>query len=69
MIYWDPADENIIVDRPEQLALHVLPSIYHQLRNHMICWDPALDKHIIIHRPEQLAFMSCKAYKSLSQCI
>ena len=30
MIRWDPAGEHIIVERPEQLALHVLPSIYRQ---------------------------------------
>ncbi|KAJ2916488.1 hypothetical protein MD484_g3928, partial [Candolleomyces efflorescens] len=32
MIRWDPAGEHIIVERPEQLALHVLPSIYRQSR-------------------------------------
>ena len=32
MIRWDPAGEYIIVERPEQLALHVLPSIYRQSR-------------------------------------
>ncbi|KAJ7846778.1 hypothetical protein B0H13DRAFT_2407595 [Mycena leptocephala] len=28
MIRWDPQGEHIVVERPEQLALHVLPSIY-----------------------------------------
>ncbi|KAJ1310891.1 hypothetical protein OPQ81_009406 [Rhizoctonia solani] len=32
MIRWDTAGEQIIVERPEQLALHVLPSIYRQSR-------------------------------------
>ena len=32
MIRWDAAGEHIIVERPEQLALHVLPSIYRQSR-------------------------------------
>ncbi len=32
MIRWDPNGEQIIVERPEQLALHVLPSIYRQSR-------------------------------------
>ncbi|KAJ7591241.1 HSF-type DNA-binding-domain-containing protein [Mycena floridula] len=32
MIRWDPQGEHIIVERPEQLALHVLPSIYRQSR-------------------------------------
>ncbi|KDQ14740.1 hypothetical protein BOTBODRAFT_55238 [Botryobasidium botryosum FD-172 SS1] len=32
MIRWDPLGEQIIVERPEQLALHVLPSIYRQSR-------------------------------------
>lgn len=32
MIRWDPKGEQIIVERPEQLALHVLPSIYRQSR-------------------------------------
>ncbi|KAF8954312.1 hypothetical protein BDZ97DRAFT_490303 [Flammula alnicola] len=32
MIRWDPAGEHIIVERPEQLALHVLPSLYGQSR-------------------------------------
>lgn len=32
MIRWDPAGEHIIVERPEQLALHVLPSVYRQSR-------------------------------------
>ena len=32
MIRWDPAGEHIIVERPEQLALHLLPSIYRQSR-------------------------------------
>lgn len=32
MIRWDSAGEHIIVERPEQLALHVLPSIYRQSR-------------------------------------
>ncbi|TRM68265.1 HSF-type DNA-binding-domain-containing protein [Schizophyllum amplum] len=32
MIRWDEAGEHIIVERPEQLALHVLPSIYRQSR-------------------------------------
>ncbi|KAG9122583.1 hypothetical protein FRC07_000978, partial [Ceratobasidium sp. 392] len=32
MIRWDAAGEQIIVERPEQLALHVLPSIYRQSR-------------------------------------
>ncbi|TFK29295.1 hypothetical protein FA15DRAFT_664215 [Coprinopsis marcescibilis] len=32
MIRWDQAGEHIIVERPEQLALHVLPSIYRQSR-------------------------------------
>ena len=32
MIRWDDAGEHIIVERPEQLALHVLPSIYRQSR-------------------------------------
>jgi hypothetical protein len=32
MIRWDAAGEHIVVERPEQLALHVLPSIYRQSR-------------------------------------
>ncbi|KAG8895617.1 hypothetical protein FRB99_000425 [Tulasnella sp. 403] len=32
MIRWDQNGEQIIVERPEQLALHVLPSIYRQSR-------------------------------------
>ncbi|THH33791.1 hypothetical protein EUX98_g407 [Antrodiella citrinella] len=32
MIRWDPAGEHIVVERPEQLALHVLPSVYRQSR-------------------------------------
>ncbi|GBE79308.1 hypothetical protein SCP_0205060 [Sparassis crispa] len=32
MIRWDPQGEHIIVERPEQLALHVLPSVYRQSR-------------------------------------
>ena len=32
MIRWDADGEHIIVERPEQLALHVLPSIYRQSR-------------------------------------
>lgn len=32
MIRWDQAGEHIIVERPEQLALHVLPSVYRQSR-------------------------------------
>ena len=32
MIRWDAAGEHDIVERPEQLALHVLPSIYRQSR-------------------------------------
>ncbi|CAG8562067.1 656_t:CDS:2 [Acaulospora colombiana] len=32
MIRWDAAGEHIIVERPEQLALHVLPSVYRQSR-------------------------------------
>ncbi|KAG8877188.1 hypothetical protein FRB97_003614 [Tulasnella sp. 331] len=32
MIRWDANGEQIIVERPEQLALHVLPSIYRQSR-------------------------------------
>jgi len=32
MIRWDSAGEHIIVERPEQLALHVLPSVYRQSR-------------------------------------
>ena len=32
MIRWDPAGEYIIVEKPEQLALHVLPSVYRQSR-------------------------------------
>lgn len=32
MIRWDPQGEHIIVEKPEQLALHVLPSIYRQSR-------------------------------------
>ena len=32
MIRWDNAGEHIIVERPEQLALHVLPSVYRQSR-------------------------------------
>ncbi|KAL5530629.1 hypothetical protein ACEPAF_6887 [Sanghuangporus sanghuang] len=32
MIRWDPAGDHIIVERPEQLALHVLPSVYRQSR-------------------------------------
>ncbi|KAH8106219.1 HSF-type DNA-binding-domain-containing protein [Cristinia sonorae] len=32
MIRWDEAGEHIIVERPEQLALHVLPSVYRQSR-------------------------------------
>lgn len=32
MIRWDAQGEHIIVERPEQLALHVLPSIYRQSR-------------------------------------
>ena len=32
MIRWDGKGEQIIVERPEQLALHVLPSIYRQSR-------------------------------------
>ncbi|KAF9076363.1 HSF-type DNA-binding-domain-containing protein [Rhodocollybia butyracea] len=32
MIRWDPQGEHIIVERPEQLALHLLPSIYRQSR-------------------------------------
>ncbi|KAJ7911152.1 hypothetical protein B0H13DRAFT_2483260 [Mycena leptocephala] len=28
MIRWDPQGKHIVVERPEQLALHVLPSIY-----------------------------------------
>ncbi|KAL0564147.1 hypothetical protein V5O48_017906 [Marasmius crinis-equi] len=32
MIRWDPQGEHIIIERPEQLALHVLPSIYRQSR-------------------------------------
>lgn len=32
MIRWDAAGEHIIVERPEQLAQHVLPSVYRQSR-------------------------------------
>jgi hypothetical protein len=32
MIRWDPAGEHIIVEKPEQLAIHVLPSVYRQSR-------------------------------------
>ncbi|KAJ7910568.1 hypothetical protein B0H13DRAFT_2486472 [Mycena leptocephala] len=32
MIRWDPQGEHIIVERSEQLALHVLPSIYRRSR-------------------------------------
>lgn len=32
MIRWDAAGDHIIVERPEQLALHVLPSVYRQSR-------------------------------------
>ncbi|KAF8520096.1 hypothetical protein JB92DRAFT_2896186 [Gautieria morchelliformis] len=32
MIRWDAAGDHIIVEKPEQLALHVLPSIYRQSR-------------------------------------
>ena len=32
MIRWDADGEHIIVERPEQLALHVLPSVYRQSR-------------------------------------
>ncbi|KDQ64802.1 hypothetical protein JAAARDRAFT_238259 [Jaapia argillacea MUCL 33604] len=32
MIRWDPTGEHIIVEKPEQLALHVLPSVYRQSR-------------------------------------
>jgi hypothetical protein len=32
MIRWDAEGKHIIVERPEQLALHVLPSIYRQSR-------------------------------------
>ena len=32
MIRWDSAGDHIIVERPEQLALHVLPSVYRQSR-------------------------------------
>jgi hypothetical protein len=32
MIRWDPQGEHIIVERPEQLAQHVLPSVYRQSR-------------------------------------
>ncbi|KAF8318301.1 HSF-type DNA-binding-domain-containing protein [Cantharellus anzutake] len=32
MIRWDAKGEQIIVERPEQLALHVLPSVYRQSR-------------------------------------
>jgi len=32
MIRWDTAGDHIIVERPEQLALHVLPSVYRQSR-------------------------------------
>ncbi|ELU43255.1 HSF-type DNA-binding domain-containing protein [Rhizoctonia solani AG-1 IA] len=37
MIRWDAAGEQIIVERPEQLALHVLPSIYRQSRFTDLC--------------------------------
>lgn len=32
MIRWDPQGEHIIVEKPEQLAIHVLPSVYRQSR-------------------------------------
>ncbi|KAJ7831091.1 hypothetical protein B0H13DRAFT_2432130 [Mycena leptocephala] len=32
MIRWDPQGEHIVVERSEQLALHVLPSIYRRSR-------------------------------------
>ncbi|KAJ7914607.1 kinase-like domain-containing protein [Mycena leptocephala] len=32
MIRWDPQGKHIIVERPKQLALHILPSIFHQFR-------------------------------------
>ncbi|KAJ7068114.1 HSF-type DNA-binding-domain-containing protein [Mycena amicta] len=32
MIRWDPQGEHIVVERPEQLALHVLPNVYRQSR-------------------------------------
>ncbi|KAF7331949.1 AGC/RSK protein kinase [Mycena kentingensis (nom. inval.)] len=32
MIRWDPQGEHIVVERPEQLALHVLPHVYRQSR-------------------------------------
>ncbi|KAH7100555.1 HSF-type DNA-binding-domain-containing protein [Auriculariales sp. MPI-PUGE-AT-0066] len=32
MIRWDAQGDHIIVERPEQLALHVLPSVYRQSR-------------------------------------
>lgn len=32
MIRWDANGDHIIVERPEQLALHVLPSVYRQSR-------------------------------------
>lgn len=32
MIRWNPAGKHIIIERPEQLTLHVLPSVYRQSR-------------------------------------
>ena len=32
MIRWDANGDHLIVERPEQLALHVLPSVYRQSR-------------------------------------
>lgn len=43
MVQWDPAGEHIIVERPEQLALHVLHSVYRQSRSRshlMTCSHP-----------------------------
>lgn len=52
MIRWDPAGEYIIVEKPEQLALHVLPSVYRQSR--FASFSRQLNVSLHFRRPKRL---------------
>lgn len=76
MIRWDPAGEHIIVERPEQLALHVLPSVYRQSRfasfsrqlnvSRTFASSSPPAKHR--HPPELLLTMFVRHFRSTASC-
>lgn len=69
MIRWDSAGEHIIVERPEQLALHVLPSVYRQSRFASFSRQLNVSRSVYRVIPSIAALFYCNRWRSFFRTV